>query len=136
MHNELGPQGSWEGSLMAVTRSLRTSGFRPHAGARRGIVEQNKDDPAGLGRVRVRFPTLPDTPGSYWARVVILWPAKIGVAMILEVDDEVLVAFLQGDINNAIVVGALTGKDKPPYANADGENNLRVFKSRSAIQSP
>ena len=55
-----------------------------------------------------------------------------GWVMIPEVDDEVLVAFLQGDINNAIVVGSLfNGKDKPPYANKDGDNNLRVFKSRS-----
>jgi phage baseplate assembly protein V len=55
-----------------------------------------------------------------------------GWVMLPEVGDEVLVAFLQGDINNAIVVGALfNGKDKAPYANADGKNNLRMFKSRS-----
>lgn len=107
------------------------SGVMP--GLVEGIVEENKDDPAGLGRVRVRFPTLPDAPGSYWARVVTPMAGKErGWVMIPEVDDEVLVAFLQGDINNAIVVGALfNGKDKPPYANEDGDNNLRVFKSRS-----
>jgi uncharacterized protein involved in type VI secretion and phage assembly len=55
-----------------------------------------------------------------------------GWVSIPEVDDEVLVAFLLGDINNAIVVGSLfNGQDKPPYANEDGDNNIRMFKSRS-----
>ena len=49
-----------------------------------------------------------------------------------EIDDEVLVSFVRGDINSAIVVGSLyNGVDTPPYANEDGENNLRVFQSRS-----
>ena len=49
-----------------------------------------------------------------------------------EKDDEVLVAFLHGDFQHAIILGALhNGVDTPPYANEDGENNLRVFQSRS-----
>jgi len=107
------------------------SGLMP--GLVEAIVDKNDEDPAGIGRVRVRFPTLPDTPGSYWARLVTPMAGKErGWVSIPEVEDEVLVAFLQGDVNNAIVVGALfNGKDKPPYANADGDNNLRLFKSRS-----
>jgi uncharacterized protein involved in type VI secretion and phage assembly len=49
-----------------------------------------------------------------------------------EKDDEVLVAFIHGDIQHAIVLGALyNGVDTPPYANEDAQNNLRVFQSRS-----
>ena len=49
-----------------------------------------------------------------------------------EKDDEVLVSFMHGDVQNAVVVGSLfNGVDTPPYANEDGENNLRVFQSRS-----
>ena len=40
--------------------------------------------------------------------------------------------FLHGDVQYAVVLGALyNGVDKPPYANEDGDNNLRVFQSRS-----
>ena len=36
------------------------------------------------------------------------------------------------EILHAIVLGSLyNGQDTPPYANEDGENNLRVFQSRS-----
>jgi uncharacterized protein involved in type VI secretion and phage assembly len=110
---------------------------RPTAGVMPGLVEaivdKNDEDPAGIGRVRVRFPSLPDTPGSYWARLVTPMAGKDrGWVSIPEVDDEVLVAFLHGDIQHAIVVGALfNGKDLPPYANKDGDNNIRMFKSRS-----
>jgi uncharacterized protein involved in type VI secretion and phage assembly len=55
-----------------------------------------------------------------------------GWMTIPEIDDEVLVAFVHGDINHAIVLGSLyNGVDTPPYANEDEENNLRVFQSRS-----
>ena len=55
-----------------------------------------------------------------------------GWMTIPEIEDEVLVSFVRGDINNAIVVGSLyNGVDTPPYANEDEENNLRVFQSRS-----
>ena len=48
-----------------------------------------------------------------------------------EIGDEVLVSFMHGDIHHAVVVGSLyNGVDRPPYANEDGKNNLRVFQSR------
>jgi uncharacterized protein involved in type VI secretion and phage assembly len=107
------------------------SGVMP--GLVEAVVDENKDDPAGMGRVRVKFPTLPDTPGSYWARLVTPMAGNgRGWVTIPEVGDEVLVAFVRGDVNSAIVVGSLfNGEDKPPYANEDGDNNIRMFKSRS-----
>ena len=55
-----------------------------------------------------------------------------GIYFLPEVDDEVLVAFEQGDMNFPYILGALwNGKDKPPITNEDGKNNQRVIKSRS-----
>ena len=55
-----------------------------------------------------------------------------GWMTIPEIDDEVIVAFMHGNFNNAIVLGGVyNGVDTPPYANEDEENNLRVFQSRS-----
>jgi uncharacterized protein involved in type VI secretion and phage assembly len=55
-----------------------------------------------------------------------------GWMTIPEIGDEVLVSFMHGDITHAIVVGSLyNGVDRPPYANEDEQNNLRVFQSRS-----
>ena len=109
---------------------------RPVSGQMPGMVEGivvDNVDPELLGRVRVKFPTLPDMPESHWARLVMPMAGRErGWMTIPEKDDEVLVSFVHGDHDHAIVLGSLyNGQDTPPYANEDGENNLRVFQSRS-----
>jgi uncharacterized protein involved in type VI secretion and phage assembly len=97
-----------------------------------GIVTNNKDED-GLGRVKVKIPRLSGDDESYWARVVSFMAGKERGALFLpEVDDEVLVAFEHGDIAMPYVLGALwNGVDVPPETNSDGENNVRVIRSRS-----
>ena len=100
-----------------------------------GIVTKTKDED-NLGRVKVRFPWLVNNDESYWARVATLMagPGR-GTFFLPEVNDEVLVAFDHGDTRFPYVIGALwNGVDKPPYTNADGNNNLRAIKSRSNHQ--
>ena len=109
---------------------------RPISGRMAGLVEAlviDNKDPAELGRVKVSFPTLPEAPESHWARLNMPMAGRDrGWMTIPEIGDEVLVSFMHGDINHAVVVGSLyNGVDRPPYANEDGENNLRVFQSRS-----
>ena len=96
------------------------------------IVTDNKD-PQGLGRVKVKFPTLSGQEVGPWARVATLMAGhQRGTFFLPEVDDEVLVAFEQGDISRPYVLGALwNGKDQPPETNSDGKNDLRFIKSRS-----
>ncbi len=95
-------------------------------------------DPAGLGRVRVRLPWTTDPDGSAydtWARVATLMAGNNrGTWFIPEQDDEVLVAFEAGDPRSPIVVGALwNGVDSPPEQ-MDSGNNLRSITSRSGIR--
>jgi len=100
----------------------------------------NNDDPNGLGRVRVKFPTLTEDHESNWARVVALGagPAR-GFDCLPEVDDEVLVGFEHGDIHRPYVMGNVwNGKDAPPTAVkesvADNKVRLRTFRTRTGHQ--
>lgn len=97
-----------------------------------GLVTNNQD-PEGMGRVRVTFPWRGEGDESYWARIATLMAGNDrGTFFLPEVDDEVLVAFDHGDINNPYVLGALwNGEDAPPETNSDGQNNIRQIKSRS-----
>ena len=109
---------------------------RPVSGQLPGLVEgvvTDNVDPEKLGRVKVKFVSLPDDTESTWCRLAMpMAGKKRGWMTIPEIGDEVLCSFVHGDVNNAIVVGSLfNGVDLPPYANEDGENNLRVFQSRS-----
>ncbi len=97
-----------------------------------GIVTNN-EDPEGMGRVKVRFPWLSDEDESNWARVTTFMAGnERGVYFLPEVDDEVLVIFEHGDMRFPYVIGSLwNGEDAPPSDNRDGENNIRIIKSRS-----
>lgn len=97
-----------------------------------GIVTNNQD-PDGMGRIKVHFPWLSDENESFWARISTLMAGNDrGSFFIPEVDDEVLVAFGYGDINEPYIIGSLwNGVDLPPEDNADGKNNIRKIKSRS-----
>lgn len=96
-------------------------------------VVTNNEDPDGLGRVKVSFPWLSTEDESQWARVASPMAGKDrGTYFLPEVDDEVLVAFEQGDVRFPYVLGALwNGKDTPPESNSGGKNNVRLLKSRS-----
>lgn len=85
-----------------------------------GIVTNN-EDPANLGRVKVKFPWLSDDNESDWARVAVLMAGESrGTWFPPQIDDEVLVAFQHGDIRFPIVLGALwNGKDIPPTSDTD-----------------
>jgi uncharacterized protein involved in type VI secretion and phage assembly len=97
-----------------------------------GVVT-NLEDPDKLGRVRVKFPHLDDQE-SQWARLAtpMAGPDR-GVFFRPEVDDEVLVAFFQGDIRFPYILGGLwNAEDTPPPDDGKAkENNWRFIKSRS-----
>ncbi len=95
------------------------------------LVTQNRD-PEGLCRVKVRYPWHESQGESYWARLAVpMAGGERGLVLIPEVGDEVLVAFEREDLRFPYVLGALwNGKDKPPYANADGKDDRRLLQSR------
>lgn len=98
-----------------------------------GIVTNNSD-PENLGRVKVKFPTL-DTE-SHWCRLASTMAGNLrGIAFFPEVNDEVVVAFQNGDPNYGVVLGAVwNGNDKLPRPLSQlvtgGVTIRRVMKSR------
>ncbi|MBD2681286.1 MULTISPECIES: VgrG-related protein [Nostoc] len=101
-----------------------------------GIVTDN-NDPQGMGRVKVKFPTLTEEHSSYWARVVGLGAANNrGFYCLPEIDDEVLVGFEHGNIHRPFIIGGVwNGKDKTPEKVEDtinkGKVRLRTIRTRT-----
>lgn len=110
------------------------------------VVSNNNgsQDEIDAGRVKVKFPWMPKSNGaeieSDWARVAIVGGgAQRGMYFLPEINDEVLVAFEQGDINRPYVIGGLwNGVDKPAEVISkvvgEGKVNLRLLKTRSGHQ--
>lgn len=95
------------------------------------LVTQNQDE-ENLCRVKVSYPWHEQPRESYWARLAVPMAGQDrGLVMIPEIGDEVLVAFEREDLRFPYVLGALwNGKDKPPIANEDGNNDKRLLQSR------
>ena len=80
-----------------------------------GIVTNNKD-PDNLGRVRVKYPALTLDEESAWARVLTHSAGANGrgIFMLPQVNDEVVVAFENGDTRRPLIIGSVyNGIDKP-----------------------
>jgi len=115
--------------LAGKETNLEAGGFVK--GVALGLVTNNQD-PEGLARVKLRFPWRDGSSESDWARIAAPMAGKDrGVVFIPEVGDEVLVAFERGDMRFPYVVGALwNGRDTPPETNANGNDDLRMVKTR------
>jgi len=96
-------------------------------------IVTNNEDPSKLARVKVKYPWSEGGDESDWMRVTSLMAGKDrGMYFIPEIKDEVLVAFINADINYPIVIGSLWSQnDNPPEANDDGKNNIRKIRSKS-----
>ncbi len=101
-----------------------------------GLVTNNAD-PDGFGRVKLKFPMLDDSLESDWARLATPMAGNDrGFMFLPEVNDEVVVAFEDGDPSRPFILGALwNGQDKTPEttdnAVAGGAVKLRILKTRT-----
>ncbi len=95
-------------------------------------VVTDVDDPAGLGRIKVRFPWRSSDRESDWTRVAVptAGPDR-GAYFHPEKDDEVLVAFENGDINYPYVLGALWNADAKPPVTTDAQLDVSRIRTRS-----
>jgi uncharacterized protein involved in type VI secretion and phage assembly len=77
-------------------------------------VVTNNNDPEQLGRVKVKFPSLTEQE-SFWAPVLVPAAGNArGISMLPVPDEQVLVAFENGDPSFPYVLGSVfNGKDKP-----------------------
>jgi uncharacterized protein involved in type VI secretion and phage assembly len=88
------------------------------------------------GEVTVKYPWLhekdEEEKESDWIRIATAMTGDDrGTFFMPEAEDEVLVAFEQGDFNHPYIVGFLwNGKDKPP----ENDTNIRMIKTKSGLK--
>lgn len=96
-----------------------------------GEVTEN-DDPEGMARVKVRFPWREANDETHWVRMATpMAGGDRGTYFLPEVGDEVLVAFAHGDQRFPYVIGALWNTDEKPPQENEGNNDVRMIRSRS-----
>ena len=98
-----------------------------------GIVTNNKD-PEGMGRVKVMLPSVSELE-AHWAPVLV--PAagsERGVSMLPRVDEQVIVAFENGDPSYPVVIGSMfNGRDKPGKEMALPDGSFALKSDENAL---
>jgi uncharacterized protein involved in type VI secretion and phage assembly len=98
-----------------------------------GIVEEIVD-PDKEGRIKVSFPWYDEGMVSEWCRVSQLYAGSgYGAFFVPEKGDEVLLAFVHGDMRLPMILGGLyNGKDKPPTDRQDDDDkNHKLIRTKA-----
>ena len=96
-------------------------------------VESLAGDPKGMNRIYVRLLTSNDM--KLWCRVATLDAGnKRGSFFMPEKEDEVIVGFVDGNPNDAVILGMLYSEKSPAPLEITDENHVKGFFSRENIQ--
>ena len=107
----------------------------PINGLQIGIVTQLQDDPDSENRIRVRLPIIGADEDGVWTRVATLDAGdNRGSFFLPEIDDEVVVGFLNNDPRHPVVLGMLNSSAKPAPLDASDQNDEKGYVSRSGMK--
>ena len=98
-------------------------------------VVQLEEDPLGEDRILVKIPTLDNNARGIWARVACLDAGNTrGSFFRPEIDDEVIIGFINNDPRDAIVLGQLNSQAKPAPIQVKDTNHIKGFYTRSTMK--
>lgn len=100
-----------------------------------GIVTQLENDPDGEDRILVRVPVIHKDDEGAWCRVSSLDAGnERGMFFRPEINDEVIVGFINNDPRHGVVLGMLNSSSLPAHLTAADENHEKGYQSRSKMK--
>ena len=121
-----------EDNIMEVESSGLLPGIK---GVQIGVVTALEGDPDGEDRIQVKLPVIAQSDEGIWSRISTLDAGNNrGSVFRPEIDDEVLVAFINGDPRDAIILGMLHSSANPAPIPASNDNHEKGFVSRSEMK--
>jgi len=117
-------------------RPLPAAGLLPAVGGLQiGVVTALENDPEGEDRIKVRLPLVGAAEEGIWARAATLDAGKErGTFFRPEIDDEVVVGFLNDDPRHPVVLGMLHSSAKPAPEPAKDPNHRKGYVSREKMR--
>ena len=100
-----------------------------------GIATQLENDPDGEDRIMVRIPVIHKEDEGVWCRLCTLDAGENrGTFFRPEIDDEVIVGFINNDPRHGIILGMVNSSAKPAPLKAADDNNEKGYVSRSEMK--
>jgi Rhs element Vgr protein len=139
--------GNWEtdvqfglsAELFTETYNLRplpAAGLLPTvSGLQMGIVTALENDPDGEDRIKCRLPLVSASEEGIWARLATLDAGKDrGTYFRPEIDDEVVVGFLNDDPRHPVILGMCHSSAMPAPEPAKDDNHHKGYVSREKLK--
>lgn len=99
-----------------------------------GVVVQLQNDPDGQHRILVKVPVINNQAKGIWTRVASLDAgANRGAFFMPEINDEVIIGFINDDPRDAVMLGMLHSSAKPSPITENDDNDEKGFTTRSKM---
>lgn len=118
-----------------VVEKQATGIIPPVNGLQIGVVTQLESDPDGESRIRVRLPTVEKGGDGIWARLAAIDAGKDrGWVWNPEINDEVIIGFINDDPRDAVILGRLYSSAHPPHLSYKDDNHRKGMQTRSGMK--
>jgi Rhs element Vgr protein len=99
-----------------------------------GKVIKVDNDPLKEHRVEVMLPAITNSEESLWARISSMYAGnQTGAFFLPEIDDEVIVGFLNDDPRHPVILGSVHSSAKPAPFEANDKNNLKGIVTAAGL---
>jgi Rhs element Vgr protein len=128
---EFGLDPNWHVERPDVAAPLAGGQLPGVSGLQIGVVMKLDADPAGQSRIQIKLPSLASKNEGVWARLLQFHASNsFGAFFLPELNDEVLVGYLNDDPSCPIELGSLySSKQVSPYA-LEAANNIKAIVTR------
>lgn len=100
-----------------------------------GIATKLEGDPDGEDRIMVRLPVIHKEDEGIWSRICTLDAGENrGTFFRPEIDDEVIVGFINNDPRHAVILGMCNSSSKPAPLPGSDDNHEKGYVSRSEMK--
>ncbi len=132
---QFGLDPEWFAQRYEVSHTPAAALIPAISGLHIGVVTQLENDPAGEHRIMVRLPVISPDDEGIWARIATLDAGNNrGSFFRPEIDDEVIVGFLNNDPRHPVILGACNSSAKPAPIEAKDDNHEKGFVTRSGMK--
>jgi len=131
----LGLSAEWFVEKHPVSAPTASSLLPGVKGLQTGIVKKIYEDPDNEFRVQVEIPILGAEGESVWARLGTFYAGNsIGAYFMPEVNDEVILGFMNDDPRFPIILGSLYSSSIPAPETPDENNTIKTLITQSKLQ--
>ena len=132
---QFGINPEWFAQTYNVQQPLSGAMLPAIQGLQIGIVTQLENDPDGEDRILVKIPVISNDEDGIWCRLASPDAGENrGFVFRPEIDDEVIVGFINNDPRHAVVLGSLHSSAKPAPIPGSDDNNEKGYVSRSEMK--